>query len=198
MAQIVDFAVWLLFSREKKSGDRPKNLLCDGFRRESDRKPHGKASAAQGQIPGVFAVYANNHVRTVKDDPWPQLLLLLGKAGERMMIDLLLDCSIFGRVAAGRENYQQLSGIPVSDLDYQLPPVTDIAPACPPGKEKHRKETTRSPSEITFVRSRILYARAALNARGLVHFGLRHIRKHPLVSSEGQANSSKMYSIGSL
>lgn len=34
----------------------------------------------------------------------------------------------------------------------------------------------KSPSDIIFVRSRMLYARAALNARGLVHFGLRHIR----------------------
>lgn len=35
----------------------------------------------------------------------------------------------------------------------------------------------RSPSDISFIRNRMLYARAALNARGLVHFGLRHIRE---------------------
>lgn len=35
----------------------------------------------------------------------------------------------------------------------------------------------RKPTDITFVRSRMLYARAALNARGNVQFGLRHIRK---------------------
>lgn len=35
----------------------------------------------------------------------------------------------------------------------------------------------RKPTDIAFVRSRMLYARAALNARGLVHFGLRHIRR---------------------
>ncbi|OIW34484.1 hypothetical protein CONLIGDRAFT_587925, partial [Coniochaeta ligniaria NRRL 30616] len=173
--EIVDFAIWLLFSRDKTSGERPKNLLCDGFRRELDRKPHGKTSAAQGQIPGIFAVYVNNHVRALKQDPWPQLLLLLGQAGERMMIDLLLDCSIFSRVTAGRENYQQLSGIPVSDLDYQAAQLTPAAVAGTSNKGKHLKETSRSPSEITFVRSRMLYARAALNVRGLVHFGLRHI-----------------------
>ncbi|KAL2290998.1 hypothetical protein FJTKL_14896 [Diaporthe vaccinii] len=33
----------------------------------------------------------------------------------------------------------------------------------------------RKPTDIHFVRSRMLYARATLNARGLVHFGLRHI-----------------------
>lgn len=35
----------------------------------------------------------------------------------------------------------------------------------------------RTPAEIVFVRNRMLYARAALSARGLIHFGLRHIRK---------------------
>ena len=36
----------------------------------------------------------------------------------------------------------------------------------------------RSPSEITFVRNRMLYARAALNAKGGVRWGLRHIRMY--------------------
>ena len=40
-----------------------------------------------------------------------------------------------------------------------------------PAKDLH------SPSAITFVRSRMLYARAALNAKGKVRFGLRHIRR---------------------
>ena len=102
----MDFAIWLLFSRDK-SGERPKNLLCDGFRRDSARRLQAKDSVTKGQIPGLYTVYINHHVRALKQDPWPQLLLLLGQAGERMMIDLLLDCSIFGHVAAGRDNYQQ-------------------------------------------------------------------------------------------
>ena len=93
------------------------------------------------------------------------------------MIDLLLDCSIFSKVAAGRGNYQQLSGVPVADLEYQIAPTADTTSARNLNKGKKPGETSRSPSEITFVRSRILYARAALNARGLVHFGLRHIRE---------------------
>ena len=35
----------------------------------------------------------------------------------------------------------------------------------------------RKLSTITFVRSRMLYARAALNAKGGVRFGMRHIRR---------------------
>lgn len=35
----------------------------------------------------------------------------------------------------------------------------------------------RKPGAITIVRSRMLYARAALNAKGGVRFGMRHIRR---------------------
>lgn len=42
--------------------------------------------------------------------PWPELLVLLGKAGERIMIDLLLDCGVFVAVSAGTGNMWQLSG----------------------------------------------------------------------------------------
>jgi len=35
----------------------------------------------------------------------------------------------------------------------------------------------RSPSDITFVRSRMFYARAALTGRGAVDTGLHHIRE---------------------
>lgn len=46
----------------------------------------------------------------IKQAPWPQLLQLLGKAGEGMMINLLLDCSLFLPLEAGRGNYYQLCG----------------------------------------------------------------------------------------
>lgn len=46
----------------------------------------------------------------MKQSPWPQLLLLLGKFGESIMINMLLDCAIFLPVDAGQGNYYQLSG----------------------------------------------------------------------------------------
>lgn len=179
--QVVDFAVWLLFSREKKTGNRPLHLLCDGFRKDHDRKPGSRLAPGQGQIPGLFAMYFNSHVRALKEEPWPQLLLLMGQAGERIMLDLLLDCAIFSRVLAGKDNYHQLSGIPVSDLDYQPVKAPLAVPAHP---VTSNKVIVRSPTEISLVRSRMLYARAALNARGLVHFGLRHIRKFHVAGRE--------------
>lgn len=49
--------------------------------------------------------------------------------------------------------------------------------APPVGRAGDAAAFERKPTDIHFVRSRMLYARATLNARGLVHFGLRHIRK---------------------
>lgn len=89
------------------------------------------------------------------------------------MIDLLVDGAIFTAVKAGKDNLYQLSGIPISELE----PLAQAADKSPPSATGLRSAELR-PSEITFVRSRMLYARAALNARGLVHFGLRHIRMY--------------------
>ena len=196
---IVDFVIWLLFSRsgsrarEKTGGNNngngyhgPKHLLCDGFRK-GVAPPQSRSGEVGGgghhQIPGVYAVHTNNCVRALKETPWPQFLLLLGKEGERIMLDLLLDCAVFVAVKEGKGNLVQVSGVPVSELQ----PWT----AADSGKNDSKrgggggggesKELT--PSEITFARNRMLYARAALNARGLVHFGLRHIRRFHRLSS---------------
>jgi telomerase reverse transcriptase len=46
----------------------------------------------------------------LKGSPWPVILALMGKEGQRMMIDLILDCGIFVAVESGHGNYFQLSG----------------------------------------------------------------------------------------
>jgi telomerase reverse transcriptase len=61
-------------------------------------------------IPGLQSTYPNSHVTSMKSRPWPQVLLLMGKEGERAMIDLILDCGIFLDVGSGRGVYHQLCG----------------------------------------------------------------------------------------
>lgn len=61
-------------------------------------------------IPGIYSVFENANIVALCSDPWPQVLALLGQAGERIMIDLLIDCSIFLRVHSGYNNYYQLNG----------------------------------------------------------------------------------------
>lgn len=75
-------------------------------------------------------------------------------------------------------------GVPLSDLLplQQLvvgPSSTHLAQkANRPGSTAQKAGVDVRPlSGITFVRNRMMYARAALNAKGDVRFGLRHIRK---------------------
>lgn len=100
-AELVDFTIWLLFSREQK----PKHLLCDGFTRTTF-----KENKAPSTIPGLCELSPNSRVLTLNQAPWPQLLKLLGRSGQKLMLGLLIDCSIFLPVQAGFQNYSQLSG----------------------------------------------------------------------------------------
>lgn len=91
---------------------RPKHLLCDGFRKSTGLNVQGQRDfgGENPSIPGLLAVFPNHHVGTLKSPPWPELLVLLGKAGERVMVDLLLECGVFVDVYAGTGNMWQLSG----------------------------------------------------------------------------------------
>ena len=62
-------------------------------------------------------------------------------------------------------------GTPVEDLKPRS--TTESAPAT---ERKWANKDLHSAGSISIVRNRMLYARAALNAKGNVRFGLRHIR----------------------
>lgn len=102
-AEVVDFVVWSLFQREKGTS-RPRNLLCDGLKRT-----HSEVKAPT-TVNGVSIHFANSQVVALKSTPWSALLRLLGSSGERLMMNLLLDWSIFMPLKAGYQNYYQLSG----------------------------------------------------------------------------------------
>lgn len=186
----MDFVIWLLFSREKKSSRWPKNLLCDGYRKQATGADE---TAKRGQtVPGVFSRYPNQHVKALKESPWTHILTLLGRSGERIMIDLLMDGAMFLPVQTGRGNYYQLSGesesssgstpthslsgTPISELDPHISETSAVVQHTAKVGATNTK-TEKSPSDIVFIRSRMLYARPALNARGLVHPGFKHIRR---------------------
>jgi telomerase reverse transcriptase len=217
----VDFVTWLLFSREKLN-TRPKHLLCNGL-----RKSVASAIVEKGgnnnssHIPGLYEVQPNDNARALKAEPWPQLLALLGKSGEAIMLDLLVDSAIFVPVESGIGNYHQLcgesarcnipkrtsndysKGIPISELEpgelWQS--KTKLHPyPLPSGLIKVGKEYSRQPAEIAFIRNRMMYARPALNSSGSVLPGFRHIRKFGKPSQRcickcANALSVKMFSI---
>jgi telomerase reverse transcriptase len=73
----------------------------------------------------------------------------------------------------------------------ELKPLTQLNPSKPVVAKAEKNlmscaqistisASVRTPGNIVFVRNRMLYARAALNAQGGVSFGLRHIRKVPV------------------
>ncbi|KAJ0340753.1 hypothetical protein COL922a_003128 [Colletotrichum nupharicola] len=124
---------------------------------------------------------------TLKASPWPQLLMLLGKSGEQIMIDLLIDTAIFLPAQAGVGNMYQLSGMPMFAADTAR---WEPAAAQKPAKDSNL-EDERLPSELPFMRNRMLYARAALTGRGTVHYGFRHIHvlsRCPRVTDSAQAD----------
>ncbi|KAI0176167.1 hypothetical protein GGR52DRAFT_539829, partial [Hypoxylon sp. FL1284] len=152
-ARLIEYVVRTLFYRER-TATWPKHLLCDGYSRYRGLD--------------LRQIRPNAHVETLKQLPWPQVLALMGDSGEQIMIDLLLDCAIFVPVNAGTNNFCQISGRPLSDVE--------ALGRSKPGEQAAGGDV-KAPSAVVFVRNRMLYARAALNARGFVHFGLRHIRK---------------------
>ncbi|KAJ2892715.1 hypothetical protein MKZ38_009438 [Zalerion maritima] len=198
-SEIVDFVVWLIFSRTKES-DRPQHLLCDGFRRGTGH--HNLRN--QCSIPGLFSAFPNNNVQVLKDSPWPQLLTLLGNSGQRLMIDLLVGCSVFVPVAAGHGNLLQITGTPIFEISHEPEPEPESSVRKSNGKQqparKNRRENDtlahpRLPSEISFIRSRMMYARPALNSKGLVSFGLRHIHvlnRCPFISLDAAAEDEAL------
>lgn len=94
-------------------------MLCEGYRKElnaHDVLPHRNDQAHS--IPGIYSLHANPQVEALKKEPWPQLLKLFGKSGDRIMMDLLLDCSIFTSLKSGQGNYRQISGTKISPRIY--------------------------------------------------------------------------------
>lgn len=108
--QIVDFAIWLLFYRLHRNIYRPPHLFCHGYRRAHAPGKINEDHGAMASIPGVVSHYPNSHVSTLKNTLWADVLGLLGKEGERIMLDLILEFGIYVAVESGRENYYQLCG----------------------------------------------------------------------------------------
>lgn len=108
------------------------------------------------------------------------------------MMDMLTDCAIFrpvGDESADLQfpvdksaNYFQLSGPPMFDLEPISASHTALLhPHLHPHPSSHNPPALlikeKTPCEIAFVRSRMFYAKPALNARGGIRVGMRHIRQ---------------------
>jgi telomerase reverse transcriptase len=135
-----------------------------------------EGQAERTSIPGIIQLHPNDNLKAVQSAPWSNILPLLGADAELIFINLLLDCGIFTRVQSGTDNYAQLSGIP-------MPELAQNQHAHPEARFGKRQDVVLKAGAIRFVRHRMLYARASLNAGGGVRFGLHHTHVFQRVSN---------------
>jgi telomerase reverse transcriptase len=86
-------------------------------------------------IPGIVCQLPNSHVEALLSPEWCRLLAEIGKGGDLIMADLLLECAIFIPTTQGggfdRGNYYQLNGmvyilVEYNNSSYYVPRVTSI------------------------------------------------------------------------
>ena len=85
-------------------------MLCHGYQRVGNPRQANEDHCAFAGIPGLVSRYPNSNVGTLKDATWTEVLGLLGKDGERIMLDLILHCGLYVPVERSKGSYYQLSG----------------------------------------------------------------------------------------
>ncbi|KAL5614407.1 uncharacterized protein BROUX77_000244 [Berkeleyomyces rouxiae] len=189
-SEIVDFCIWFIFDR-KRGISYPKHMLCDGYERGTGGRFPYKETLDR-PIPGISLKRRNEQVEMLKQEPWPRILALLGHSGEAIMVHMLLNCGVFVTLKSGAGNLLQLSGVPLINI-----PLRSVsreknkdkkATADASNLEEHDGKTPLyTPLQIEFIRSRVLYGRAVLTAKGNIKVGFRHIHvlnRYPLASGK--------------
>lgn len=107
--QVIDYAIWTLLNKKYKEHYRPPHMLCHGMSKTSSTWQNG-AMTTSNRIPGVVCNFANEHVESLRGVPWRRVFGLLGKAGGKIMLTLLMDCGLFVPLDKQAGTYYQLSG----------------------------------------------------------------------------------------
>ncbi|KAH0360282.1 hypothetical protein KCU84_g7184, partial [Aureobasidium melanogenum] len=183
-AEIVEFVVWRLF-RQHTSGHRPPHVLCHGYYHDGlgDIRTSTKANVEDNCQ--AAAPDRNEHVDRLKGNAWAGLTRLVGNNGVVTLIQLLQNCGMFMPLEGGRDNFMQISGLDLSELqtvDKNHPtggPRPDsgaILVASDAMKvDSQSRHDLNTLNTIRFVRHSILYRKPDLNAHGGAYFGLPHI-----------------------
>ena len=110
LSDLIDYTISRLFHTIHRHAHRPPHMLCHGFQRVSNPRRMNEDHCAVAGIPGIVSYYPNSNVNALKGSCWTEVLALLGKEGDRILLDLFLDCAIFVEGGEGQGNYYQLSG----------------------------------------------------------------------------------------
>ncbi|KAH0398581.1 hypothetical protein KCU89_g7089, partial [Aureobasidium melanogenum] len=183
-AEIVEFVVWRLF-RQHTSGHRPPHVLCHGYYHDGlgDVKTLTRANVddnCQAAAPD-----RNEHVDRLKGNAWAGLTKLVGYNGVVTLIQLLQNCGMFMPLEGGRDNFMQISGVDLSELqtvDKNHPTGgprpdsgTTLVASDAMKVDSQTRHELNTLNTIRFVRHRILYRKPDMNAHGGAYFGLPHI-----------------------
>ncbi|KAI9655689.1 MAG: hypothetical protein M1831_004841 [Alyxoria varia] len=173
-AELVDFVTWILFHKTYPHVNRPPHMLCHGTQRAAVNWRNQAKIRARSTIPGLACMFPNEYVEMLKSPPWTEMTNLLGSYGERIAVTLFVNHAIFAPVKGSPKSYYQICGMPVSDLTPLVnePSVGDNVKGV---AGPNHTSFGRKSSSITFVRHRMLYARAGMNAKREASLGLRHI-----------------------
>lgn len=138
-------------------------------------------------LPGIVRQHPNESINRLKSKAWSDVVILLGENAESILSNLLLDCAIFVCMSAGRDNYFQLSGIPLAELSATRNKNSPLQVS----RKAKEHERPRDPSRIRFVRNRILYSRPGLNSARKVKVGLGHVHVLERCSDSTQPKHTK-------
>lgn len=162
--------IWLLFKDHRAYSQRPRHVLCHGLAKAAAPVVSEDECMHTTFLPGIVRQHPNDSIDRLKSSTWSDVALVLGEDAEDILSNLLLDCGVFIPMSAGKDNYFQLSGIPLAELT----PSRNQNPM-PQTHEAKGRERPLDPSRIRFVRNRILYSRPTLNRAGKVKAGLKHV-----------------------
>lgn len=109
-AEVMDFAVWLLFNRSYPLLHRPPHILCHGFQRVAPNWRSETRALPTCPSPGLVTTFPNEHFERLKSQIWAEAMKLLGHDSDRISIQLILNCGIFAPIDEISGQLLQLSG----------------------------------------------------------------------------------------
>lgn len=96
--------------RKHPGHHRPPHLLCHGFERASCPERGVGQPEAPPSLSGLVNRHPNSYAEAVKGPVWSALLVALGPGGDRIMIELLMNCGVFASLDGPSGTCYQLSG----------------------------------------------------------------------------------------
>lgn len=168
---MIEYVVWSLFNSPTSRSEKPNHILCHGLDRSVSHTARD-VDSCRIILPGVLEKYENVCRKSLESNFWRRLMNIMGADGDIIFTTLLLDCGLFVMVEPNKRCYHQISGVPLHHLCLSPGIAGQTGSICVENKAK-RSKSCRRLSDITLIRSRILYSRPFNKPVGGICFGLK-------------------------